>query len=108
MPRRAERAAARRASIFCSSLRIRPLGDVEAACSRCSPALIEHRGVVESHVMLQFIATACGQAERWDEGLRRVDEGIALSEAANDAASARRAEVRWGAQQSGKTKTSES
>jgi predicted ATPase len=48
------------------------------------PALIEHREVVGSHVsdiMLGFIAAAYGQAEQWDEGLRRVDEGIALSEA---------------------------
>ena len=28
--------------------------------------------------MLALIATACGRAGQWDEGLRRVDEGIAL------------------------------
>ena len=33
---------------------------------------------VLSDFMLALIATACGRAGQWDEGLRRVDEGIAL------------------------------
>jgi adenylate cyclase len=31
-------------------------------------------------VILAFVATACGRARRWDEGLRHVDEGIRLTE----------------------------
>jgi adenylate cyclase len=39
---------------------------------------------VGSHItdiMLGFMASAYGQAGQWEEGLRRVDEGIALGEA---------------------------
>jgi hypothetical protein len=58
-------------------------GDAKNGLSAMLPALVEHRETVGSHVcgiMLGFIATAYGQAEQWEEGLQRVDEGIELGE----------------------------
>ena len=63
------------------------LGDVDGGLSEILPALAEHRVVVGSHLgdlILGWIATACVQAERWDQGLMLVDEGIALTEATLD------------------------
>ena len=62
-------------------------GDVEGGLSEMLPALDEHRAVVGSHItdiMLALLATAYGQAQRWDAGLQQVDSGIALSEATLD------------------------
>ena len=67
--------------------RPRGAGDVEGGLAEMLPALVEHREVVGSHItdlMLGWIATAYGQAGQWDEGLRRVDEGIALGEATRE------------------------
>lgn len=58
-------------------------GDVDGGLSEMLPALVDHRAVVGAHfcgVMLGFIASSYGRAERWDEGLRRADEGIGLTE----------------------------
>lgn len=58
-------------------------GDVDGGLSEMLPALVDHRAVVGAHfcgVMLGFIASSYGRAERWDEGIRRADEGIGLTE----------------------------
>ena len=58
-------------------------GDVEGGLSNMVAALEEHRQVVGSHmtgIMLALIATAHGQAQQWDAGLRQVDSGLALTE----------------------------
>ena len=58
-------------------------GDVEDGLAEMRPALIEHREVLGSlivDIMLGLVAGAYGQAGRWDDGLRSVDDGLALSE----------------------------
>jgi len=58
-------------------------GDVEAGLAEMLPALVEHRQVLGSlivDIMLGLVAAAYGHAARWDEGLRSVDDGLALSE----------------------------
>ena len=47
-----------------------------------SDALAEHRTLIGSFlsdVMLSSIAALCGRLRRWDEGLRHVEDGIALT-----------------------------
>jgi DNA-binding winged helix-turn-helix (wHTH) protein/tetratricopeptide (TPR) repeat protein len=62
-------------------------GDVGAGLSEMVPGLAEHRSLIGPHVtglMLGFIATAHGRARQWDEGLRRVEEGITLTETTSE------------------------
>ncbi|HXJ81266.1 MAG TPA: hypothetical protein VMS64_21630, partial [Candidatus Methylomirabilis sp.] len=58
-------------------------GDVESGLAEMLPALIDHREVLGSLIadtMLGLIAAAYGQAARWNDGLRSVEDGLALSE----------------------------
>ena len=58
-------------------------GDVEGGLAEMLPALVEHREVLGSlivDIMLGLAAAAYGQAAKWDEGIRSVDDGLALSE----------------------------
>ena len=62
-------------------------GDVHGGLAEMIPALVEHRETVGPHfhgIMLGFLAAAYGHAQQWEEGLRRVDEGIDLSEASGE------------------------
>jgi DNA-binding winged helix-turn-helix (wHTH) protein len=62
-------------------------GDVESGLSEMLPALAEHReaiGPLHSEILVGAIATAYGQARQWDEGLRWVDEGFAITEAVRE------------------------
>src|SRR5262249_30101743 len=62
-------------------------GDVDTGLSEMLAALAEHRAVTGPHVttmMLGFVAAANARIERWDEGLRRAEEGIALSETTSE------------------------
>lgn len=62
-------------------------GNVEGGLAEMLPALVEHREVLGSliaDIMLGFLAAAYGQAARWDEGLRSVEDGLALSEIAGE------------------------
>jgi adenylate cyclase len=59
-------------------------GDPKSGLSEMLAGLTEHRALVGPHVcgiMLGWIAAAYSRAERWDEGLRRVEEGLELAEA---------------------------
>jgi len=58
-------------------------GDVGAGLAEMLPALEEHRAVLGpliSDIMLGLLAETYVRAERWDEGLRSVDEGLAVSD----------------------------
>jgi DNA-binding winged helix-turn-helix (wHTH) protein len=62
-------------------------GDPERGLSTMVSALADHRDVVGTHItdiMLGLMGAACARAGRWTEGLRWVDEGIALSEASHE------------------------
>ena len=62
-------------------------GDAESGLSQMLPAMVEHREFGGSHVcglMLGFVATAYCRLEQWEEGLRRVDEGIELGEVTHE------------------------
>ena len=64
-------------------------GDPEGGLSAMVSALADHRDVVGTHItdiMLGLMGAACARAERWTDGLRWVDEGIALSEASHERA----------------------
>ena len=61
--------------------------DVAGALSEMLTGRGEHRALVGPHgcgIMLAFLAAAYGRVERWDEGLRRVEEGIELAEATSE------------------------
>ena len=58
-------------------------GDVEAGLPEMVRGLAEQRagsGAFLGDLMLAFIASAHGLAGQWDEGLERVEEGIAMAE----------------------------
>ena len=58
-------------------------GDVVDGLAQLLQSLAEQRAVSGSFfcdVILAYVAIACGQAGRWDEGLRHVEEGTELTE----------------------------
>jgi DNA-binding winged helix-turn-helix (wHTH) protein/tetratricopeptide (TPR) repeat protein len=62
-------------------------GDTDGGLSEMLPSLAEHRAITGPHLaplMLGFVAAANGRAGHWDEGLRRADEGIALTETTSE------------------------
>jgi predicted ATPase len=62
-------------------------GEVDRGLSEMLRELAECRAVngpFLSDFMLAFIATAYGRNRKWDEGLRRVDEGIRLAATSSD------------------------
>jgi DNA-binding winged helix-turn-helix (wHTH) protein len=70
-------------SRFLSGAALAARGEIDRGLREMLQSLAEQRaanGLYACDVILGFIAAAYGRAERWDEGLRRADEGIELTE----------------------------